>query len=252
MKLLDLFSGIGGFSIAGQWAGFETVHFVEKDKFCQKVLKKNFPTIPIHTDIKTFNYFDKVNLLTGGFPCQGFSIAGKRKGIKDDRYLWPEMLRIIKECKPNWIIAENVSGIVAMELDNILDDLETEGYESESFIIPACAANAPHRRDRLWIVANSYGKRFNLWSDYWEERQISKNKIWHLAEIQSEWEKLKPESWASMSANYWLKNNAYFVRADDGIRARMDRNRIKALGNAIVPQVVYPMIKLISAIEETF
>lgn len=152
LKHLDLFSGIGGFSLASKWSGFETIQFVEKDKFCQKVLKKNFPDIPIHGDIKTFSFTDKVELLTAGFPCQPFSMAGKKQGRYDNRYLWPECLRIIKQCNPSWIVAENVTGIVEMELGNIILDLAGEGYESQGFVIPACAANAPHRRDRVWIV----------------------------------------------------------------------------------------------------
>lgn len=243
MKHLDLFSGIGGFALAAKWAGFETVQFVEKDKFCQKVLNKNFPNVPIHDDIKTFSYGKEIDLLTGGFPCQAFSIAGKRKGTSDARYLWPEMFRIIRESKPSWIIAENVTGIVEMELDNILYDLEKEKYETGSFVIPACAANAPHRRDRLWIIANSNCKRRKNGRDNWKERQIQKNKKWDMAQIQQEWEKFKPQPWATMQARGYFSLNAHASRIDDGLSDRMDR--IKSLGNAIVPQVVYPIMKII-------
>src|SRR5579864_3338734 len=117
---MDLFSGIGGFALSAQWSGFETIQFVEKDLFCQKVLNKNFPHVPIHEDIKTFNHFTPVTLLTGGFPCQPFSVSGKKRGKEDDRYLWPHIFRIIKQCKPIWVVCENVKGIVEMELDNII------------------------------------------------------------------------------------------------------------------------------------
>jgi DNA (cytosine-5)-methyltransferase 1 len=249
MNHLDLFSGIGGFSLAAQWAGIETIQFVEKDLFCQKVLKKHWPNIPCHDDIKTFNFHEKVEVLTGGFPCQPFSIAGKKRGLTDDRYMWNEMLRIIRQCHPNWIIAENVTGIVAMELDNILADLEREGYESQSFIIPACAANAPHRRDRLWIIANAMRKRCDNGLYYWESRYLQKNKEWDMAALQSEWQKFIPESWKIMSVSNWLKNNANFKRTNDGLSLRMDRDRIKSLGNAIVPQIAYVFMSIIREIE---
>lgn len=164
MKLLDLFSGIGGFSLAAHWMGWETVGFVEIDPFCQKVLKKNFPNVPIYGDIKQFDgkkYNGSIDLICGGFPCQPFSTAGKRKGKNDDRFLWHEMLRVIKEVKPTWIVGENVAGLLSMGngsiLDDILTDLENEGYQTETFIIPACAVQAPHRRDRIWIVAHAEG-----------------------------------------------------------------------------------------------
>jgi len=154
---LDLFSGIGGFALAARWAGLETLQFVEIDSFAQKVLKKNFPGVPIHDDIKTFDATQLCQpfLLTGGYPCQPFSQAGKRRGKEDDRHLWPEMLRVIRECRPTWILAENVAGHITMGLDTVLADLESEDYACRTFVIPACAKDAPHRRDRVWIVAHS-------------------------------------------------------------------------------------------------
>lgn len=158
---LDLFTGIGGFVLAAQQVWGETykpVLFCEIDKFCQKVLQKHWPDVPIISDIKDLDgtkYTGRINLLTGGFPCQPFSVAGKQKGQKDDRYLWPEMLRVIEQVQPTWIIGENVANIVNMALDQVLSDLEIKGYTTQSFIIPACAVNAPHRRDRVWIVAHT-------------------------------------------------------------------------------------------------
>ena len=157
MTHLDLFSGIGGFALAARWAGFETVQFVENEPFCQQVLAKNFKGVPIHGDIKTFkaNGIVPPFLLTGGYPCQPFSQAGKRRGTKDDRHLWPEMFRIIQECRPTWVLAENVSGHIKLGLQEVLTDLESEGYDSQVFHIGAVAQDAPHRRMRIWIVSHS-------------------------------------------------------------------------------------------------
>lgn len=158
IKLLDLFSGIGGFSLAARWAGgFETVGFCEIDAYCQKVLNKNFPGVPIHDDIKTLkgNEFGPIDIITGGFPCQPFSYAGKRKGKADDRDLWPEMFRVIKHAKPRWVVGENVAGFINVGFERTATNLENEGYEVQALLIPACAVNAPHRRDRLWIVAHA-------------------------------------------------------------------------------------------------
>ena len=154
---LDLFSGIGGFALAARWAGLQTIQFVEIDSFAQKVLKKNFPDVPIHDDVKTFDAIQLCRpwLLTGGYPCQPFSQAGQRRGEEDDRHLWPQMFRVIRECRPTWICAENVAGHISMGLDEVLADLESEDYSCRAFVIPACAKDAPHRRDRVWIVGNS-------------------------------------------------------------------------------------------------
>ena len=165
--MIDLFAGIGGFSLAGDWAGFKTDIFVEREKYCQKVLQKNFPNIPIVDDIFDFNkeLYEELtgktttDIISGGFPCQPFSLAGKRKGKEDDRYLWGEMLRIITEIRPRWVIAENVFGIFnisdGLVFETVHSDLEAENYQVQSFIIPASSKNAPHRRDRVWFVAHS-------------------------------------------------------------------------------------------------
>lgn len=154
---LDLFSGIGGFALAARWAGFETVGFCERDRYCQRVLEKHWPGVFCHNDVTTFDgaSYRNIDLLTGGFPCQPFSCAGKQRGAQDDRFLWPAMLRVIKEAKPAWIVGENVAGIVNMELDRCISDLEAVGYSALSFIIPACGVDAKHRRKRVWIVANA-------------------------------------------------------------------------------------------------
>ncbi len=167
MTLGSLFSGIGGFELAATWAGIEPIWSNEIDPFCCKVLRKNFKHEIIEKDIREIGKHNlkSVDIITGGFPCQPFSQAGKRKGTKDDRYLWPEMLRIIREIKPSYVIGENVAGLLSMEngktLEGILTDLENEGYRAETFTIPACAVGAWHRRSRIWIIA--YNGSWNTW-----------------------------------------------------------------------------------------
>ena len=161
LKVLDLFSGIGGFSLGLHSAGiFDTVKFVEFDKFCQKVLKKNFPNIPIEGDIKDVKGEEfEADVIVGGFPCQPMSVAGRQKGTSDNRYLWPEMFRLIKEIKPEFVIGENVQGIIniqeGMVLRQVQDDLEGEGFEVQCFLIPASGIGAWHQRYRVWIVGHS-------------------------------------------------------------------------------------------------
>jgi DNA (cytosine-5)-methyltransferase 1 len=158
MKVLDLFSGIGGFSLGLESTGhFETIAFVEKDEFCQKVLRKNFKNIPIEGDIRNVKgdrY--QADVVTGGFPCQPFSIAGKRKGTDDDRYLWDETIRVVRECRPKWFIGENVDGLVniqnGMVLRQVQNDLEKEGFEVQCLVIPASGIGAWHQRKRIWII----------------------------------------------------------------------------------------------------
>ena len=166
LKTLDLFSGIGGFSIGLERAGFETVAFCEIDKYCRLVLKNHWKDIKVYPDVREITKqqleedgCELPEVITGGFPCQPFSVAGRQKGSGDNRYLWPEMFRVIKEFKPRWIIAENVRGIVNIQdgvvFENVCTDLESQGYETQTFNIPAAGVGAPHRRERVWIVANS-------------------------------------------------------------------------------------------------
>ena len=161
LKVIDLFSGIGGFSLGLHSTDiFETIKFVEFDKFCQKVLKKNFPNVPIEGDIRNVKGEEfEADVITGGFPCQPFSVAGRQKGTDDNRYLWPEMFRLIKEVKPEFVIGENVQGLVNLQnglvLRPVQDDLEAEGFEVQCFLIPASGIGAWHRRNRVWIVGHS-------------------------------------------------------------------------------------------------
>ena len=159
LKTLDLFSGIGGFSRGLEATGFfETICFVENELYCQAVLKHHWPGIPVLGDIRDVKGEDlpiQPDLVCGGFPCQPFSHAGKQRAQDDPRHLWPEMFRLIRECRPTWVIGENVAGIIKLGLDEVLSDLADEGYATRTFNIPACAVGAPHLRQRLWIVAHA-------------------------------------------------------------------------------------------------
>jgi DNA (cytosine-5)-methyltransferase 1 len=158
LKLLDLFSGIGGFSLGMEATNrIKTIAFVEKDKFCQKVLNKNFKNIPIEEDIRNVKGEKyKADIITSGFPCQPFSVAGKRKGKDDDRYLWDETIRVVAETKPKWFVGENVEGIINISngtvLQQIQQDLEKEGFQVQCLVIPASGVGAWHQRKRVWII----------------------------------------------------------------------------------------------------
>lgn len=162
---LSLFSGIGGLDLAAEWAGIRTVGQCEWAEYPSKVLEKHWPGIPRWKDIRGLtkeSFYERtgrrtVDVVSGGFPCQPFSVAGKQRGKEDDRFLWPEMARVIKELRPAWVVGENVAGIVRMELPNILSELEALGYRARAFLIPACAVGARHRRYRVAIVGYSDG-----------------------------------------------------------------------------------------------
>lgn len=165
---LGLFEGIGGFSLAAKWMGWQTLAWCEWNEFGQKVLSHHFPEAEGFGDITKSDftkYANRIDILTGGFPCQPYSVAGKRKGKEDERHLWPEMLRVIGEVQPTYVVGENVSGLVSwndgLVFHEVQAELEAKGYEVQPFILPACAKNAPHRRDRVWFVAYSNSCRNN-------------------------------------------------------------------------------------------
>ena len=290
LRTVDLFSGIGGFSLGlGMAGGFETIAFCEQDKFCQQVLRKHWPDVPIHNDIRTLptDGFGDIDLVCGGFPCQPWSDAGKKLGTEDDRDLWPEMACIIEKLRPKWVIGENVRGFVnePMGLQRSLSDLERIGYQAVPFVIPACAVDAPHRRDRVWIVAHSdsdsepdgslhaVSRQGELVDDAAREQlerrvdnggtpsrgphgQFARSNK-DVADTRSPREKRLPQndkdqerqtiggtqsgggcdgSVYGQSGENWWTVEPDVGRVAHGVPRRVDR--LKALGNAVVPQVV--------------
>ena len=234
VKLLDLFSGIGGFSYGLEKTGFQTVAFCEMDKYCKLVLQKHWKGTKIYSDVKEITKerleADGVELpeiITGGFPCQPFSIAGKQKGTNDDRHLWPEMFRIIKELKPRWVIGENVRGIVNIQdgvvFETVCTDLESEGYEVQAFNIPAAGVGAPHRRERIWIVANSR-RTLRQGSSIREKNENETRK-----EDADQHQRSSSTSWGSWSFEPDVGRVAH------GVPGRA--HRLRALGNSIVPKI---------------
>jgi DNA (cytosine-5)-methyltransferase 1 len=163
LKVLDLFSGIGGFSLGLEaTGGFKTMAFCEITEYPRKVLKKHWPKIKCYPDIKKLTYeqlkkdgHEQIDVIVGGYPCQGESVAGRQKGLEDSRWLWPEFVRLISECRPTWVIGENVAGHIKQNLDTVLSDLESEGYSARTFSISASSIGANHKRERVWIVAHA-------------------------------------------------------------------------------------------------
>ena len=320
---LSLFSGIGGLDLAAEMAGFTTIGQCEWADYPTKVLEKHWPDVPRWRDIRTLtgeSFYEKtgrrtVDIISGGFPCQPFSVAGKRRGKEDDRYLWPEMLRVISELRPAWVVGENVAGIVNMALDQVCADLENEGYAVQAFIIPACAVDAPHRRDRCAIIANRYGAGLQAQGPKQQTARVAgiREDVADTESIrlQGEWsggdqiggtrpEKAQPERrcdilsdtdnrgrslwrdgelpaveetaggrtdhggrtpeyvagewWTAQSGlggmvdgfSYWL-DEPTIPRIATGIPDRV--NRLKCLGNAVVPQQFYPVFQAIADIE---
>lgn len=270
---LDLFSGIGGFALAAQCAGFRTLAFVERNEFCVQRLGQIWPSIPIFSDIRHFGGrpFRGIDILTGGFPCQPFSNAGEQRGAEDDRYLWPEMLRVIQTTEPHWIVGENVTGIDGLGLDDCISNLEAIGYEvAPPLEIPACSVGANHPRARIWIVAHDNRQRKpqlqrgkpNVRGWHCNGTPEAGNvahpaelhgRSWDLLEASGEWRALLEPRRLSRDEIYpgweptpkWFECEPGLVRLVHGIPDRT--HRLEALGNAIVPQVAYQIIKAIYA-----
>jgi DNA (cytosine-5)-methyltransferase 1 len=262
---LDLFSGIGGFAIAAAANGFKTIGFSETDSYATKILKRHWPDVPNYGDVRNVRGV-RADLVTGGFPCQPFSLAGRRAGANDDRALWPEMLRVIDEARPSWVLGENVPGIITMELDRVLADLENLGYACWPVVVPACAVGARHRRDRVWIVGYSERERSLA-----AQRRNVDGEILHQVERPESADSARrpscdvpnsescrrnerhphagrngegttaPEE-RSRPADYcWWPAEPGMGRVADGIPNRS--HRLKGLGNAIVPQVASEILK---------
>lgn len=269
MKHLDLFSGIGGFSLAARWVGWETIGFVEIDPFCQKVLGKHWPGVQIESDIREVTagtFRERPDIITGGFPCQPFSVAGKQRGTADDRHLWPEMVRVIKEYQPRWVLGENVAGIIPMELDSVLLDLEAAGYEAWPLVIPACGVDAKHRRARVWILAHNNAIRRNVWRPKRQgvcrnnqARDEANSSDSSMAYSPSNGRRQVEQSIGTRASGEgsvltvthsgvagrwhgWVPE-PNVGRVANGIPRRVDR--LRALGNAIVPQVAYEIFNAI-------
>ena len=239
MRVLDLFSGIGGFSLGLEAAGMTTVAFCERDPYGTKILNKHWPDVPVHSDVRQLDgtkFSGSIDVVCGGFPCQPFSVAGKQRGKEDDRHLWPEMLRVIRESKPRWVIGENVSGFVRMALDDVSLDLENEGYTVRTFVLPACAADARHRRDRVFIVAHATDKGL-------QGREISCNTEGEGTHAN---EQFTGFGYAS-GRQEWPSEPAV-CRMAHGVPNRVDR--IKALGNAVVPQLIQIIGELVLAADK--
>lgn len=291
----SLFSGIGGFDLAAEWMGWQNIFHCEWAEFQRKILDYYFPKAISYHDIRKTDFRKhrgQIDVLSGGFPCQPFSVAGKRRGAEDDRYLWDEMLRAIREIRPTWIVGENVTGLLSMVqpgetirvenqtnlfhedckkietiesefvLKTIRRDLRKEGYSVQPILIPACAVQAPHRRDRVWIIARRTDSRAEGVQLGWQDgvcgfgsstntdSSIVKRQYKYRSreneldgrdcqEVQTRWENFPTQS--------------PICSGDDGLSARLDgitfpqlrRKSIEGYGNAIVPQLAYRIFKAI-------
>ncbi len=257
LHVIDLFSGIGGFSLGLHQADprFKTIAFCEIDPFCQKVLKKNFPEVKIYGDIKKTTFTKPAFLVCGGFPCKSISVAGKQKGKDDDRWLFPEMLRVIKQVKPKWIIAENVQNLLNIAdgeiLQGIYNDLEALDYEIQTFRISAASQGAWHKRERVWIVGCLSNSNTGLGIGENKEIQTRRNTIADGSKnvTNSNRRQLTSiELLGSESKESWWQAVAKICGVPNGIQYELDKDRakrIKALGNAIVPQIITELGKAI-------
>ena len=286
MKHGSLFSGIGGFDLAAEWMGWTNVFHCEVNEFGKKVLEHYWPNAISFgnvTDINFRPYRGTIDIISGGFPCQPYSGAGKRLGKEDERHLWPEMLRAIREIQPRWVLGENVLGLVnwsgGLVFEEVQADLEAEGYEVQPYVLPAAAVNAPHRRDRVWFVAYStnsdngsgskdtipargkesdelYGLSRNATDTDHQGLQRSKERR-SIKESRKERNQQPARCVSPSWQNFPTKPP--ICSGDDGLSDRLDnitfpkwRNEsIKAYGNAIVPQVAHQIFKAIEAYEES-
>ena len=293
MNHAPLFTGINGFGLAANWMGWNQPFHCEIDEFCQRVIQYYWPnSIPYYDITKTdfTRHRGTIDVLTGGFPCQPYSIAGKRKGKEDDRHLWPEMLRAIREIAPSYVVGENVYGLVnwdgGLVFNEVQTDLEAEGYEVWPVILPACAVNAPHRRDRVWFVAYNTNARFE------SMQRGRENGIYEFGitpdpnspptknEIQTRGNEFRSKVASNTSSSRRIQNDIEqqpkfkpispswerfptqppVCNGNDGLPSRLDgitfpkwrSESIKAGGNAIVPQIAFEIFKAIEYIDTHF
>ena len=297
MRHGSLFSGIGGFDLAAQWMGWENVFQCEKEAFCQRILRFYWPNAKLYGNVREFDardYRGTIDVLSGGFPCQPFSVAGKRKGTADDRYLWPEMCRVINEVRPRWVVGENVLGLLnwrrGMVFEQVQADLEAAGYEVWAYILPAAGIGAPHRRERVWIVAHAGGDGRGGYptaaavdsrrdetgiegehdADTLPGSGISANadsagwKGWlpggfgRFFETAGEFERSEPARGAAAPDWSGFPTESPFCTGDDGISDGLDSiafsawryQSLRGAGNAVVPGVVMRIFRTIGWMEK--
>lgn len=285
----SLFSGIGGFDLAAEWMGWTNVFNCEWEEFPRQILKHHFPNAKQYGDVRDLQateYSGHLDILTGGFPCQPYSVAGERKGNEDERHLWPEMLRVIRECKPTWVVGENVLGLVnwsdGLVFEEVCSDLESEGFEVQPIVLPAAGvASCPHRRDRVWFIAYSNDNRKSRRPQRDEtegggegiqerdEVQLADESN-HLRELSTYSRGVRPPSQVADGKleggqrpperrewDVWhsFPTKPALCGGDDGIPRELDsitfpkwrKETIKAYGNAIVPQVALQIFRAIEA-----
>jgi DNA (cytosine-5)-methyltransferase 1 len=270
MRHGSLFSGIGGFDLASECMGWDNVFHCEVNPFCQKILSYYWPHATQLHDIKTTDftqYANNIDILTGGFPCQPFSSAGKRLGTNDDRHLWPYMLRAIQQVKPRWIVAENVLGIInwseGMVIEAVLSDLESEGYQVQTYVLPTAGIGSPHKRQRVYVVAfredvplttanaNSDGLQRHVRT----EQNNIETRFGQIgvAEMLADYARtISTAKWESFPTQSPIRNG------DDGLPFRLDGTSfrkwrdqlITGAGNAVVPQMIYQIFQTIKLYEE--
>jgi DNA (cytosine-5)-methyltransferase 1 len=250
LRHVDLCSGIGGFALGFEWAELSSpVLFCDIEPWSRKILAKHWPDVPIAEDVKELagdpdRNVPDCDILTAGYPCQPFSLAGKRGGSEDDRHIWPHILQIVASKRPAWCVFENVYGHLTLGLDQVLSDLEVEGYATRPFIVPACGVDAPHKRDRIWIIAKNMGDTSRSRQQRYNGRGSGKepeNGCQDVADTddagrkEQRWpQPAQPKHQAPQCGSGWLPEPAV-GRVAHGIPRRVDR--LKGLGNAIVPQI---------------
>lgn len=261
MQVISLFSGIGGFELAAEEVGWEIKVSCEINSFCRSILKYYWPKVYHHKDVKTLTY-EKIKkystwnpknptIIVGGFPCQPFSIAGKRKGTKDNRNLWPEMYRIIKEIKPDWVVGENVHGIInwgnGMVFEQIQVDLENIGYETQAYILPAAGVNAPHKRERIFFIAYTNNPGLQRSENGRNIKKERKGQKQHSSRF------LFP-NWKIFPTQPPLcgRNDGFPEKLDSITFSKWKNESIKAYGNAVVPQVIVQIFKTIIKYERKY
>jgi DNA (cytosine-5)-methyltransferase 1 len=244
VKTLDLFSGIGGFAVGLHREGYETVAFCENDEYCRKVLAKNYPEVKIYNDVCDVSReqlesdgITGIRLIVGGFPCQPFSRVGSRKGTEDHRSLWHEMHRIVEEIRPDWVIAENVVGIVEMELDTVLTDLEGIRYETATFDIPAASVGANHERRRIFIVG--------CHADHLADADSTGLQGWDSGTFAQ-----RESTTGYLGQSHRWVPPPRICRRSDGVPNRI--HRLRAIGNSVVPDIAQQFGRVISDIEQHY